>query len=80
MYPNRRYFDLKVVPRQVLWSQNIYYLGTWSLRESTTSPTSHTEAPDPETLYFALVYESLRLRGSARTRLLCFRSKAVVVA
>ena len=33
MYPNSRYFGLKVVPIWVLWGQRLYYLGTWSLRE-----------------------------------------------
>ena len=32
MYPNSSYFGLKVVPTKALWSQSIYYLGTWTLR------------------------------------------------
>ena len=32
MYPNGRYFGLEVVLIEVLWSQSIYYLGTWTLR------------------------------------------------
>ena len=32
MYPNGIYFGLEVVPFQVLCSQSIYYLGTWTLR------------------------------------------------
>ena len=32
MYPNSIYFGLKVVPIREIWSQSIYFLGTWTLR------------------------------------------------
>ena len=32
MYPCSIYIGLRVVPKEVVWGQSIYCLGTWTLR------------------------------------------------
>ena len=42
MYLNSIYIGLKVLPIWIHWAQSIYYLGTWTLRD--THPLTHPHA------------------------------------
>ena len=63
MYPNSRYFVLKLVPIRVPWGQCIYYMNTWTLRAERATILKDEEKPKrvPKRVPIRILMDSIGL-------------------